>query len=142
MGKNIFTARWVAGFLVATIPTAIFAEQSLSSNPMTIPTYQMRDQLPTGDRLTVSKDGAVLFSNRCGSCHLAGGMGTNLLTKQRMELGEPPAMGLLENRTDLTPSYVVAIARRGKMAMPSLSRVDVTDNELTAIANYLGRIAK
>ena len=54
------------------------------------PPYQMRAPLPAGDRLVGGKDGAALFSNRCGACHLLGGMGTNLLTKQRMMLGEPP----------------------------------------------------
>ena len=50
------------------------------------------------DRLAGGKDGAALFSNLCGACHLAGGMGTNLLTKQRVMLGEAPERGLLENR--------------------------------------------
>lgn len=101
--------------------------------------YQMREVLPKGDRLAAGKDGAVLFSNRCGSCHLAGGMGTNLLTKQRMAIGEPPEKGQLVNRTDLTQSYVKYVVRNGKTAMPRLSRVEVTDAELDAIARYLGK---
>ena len=103
------------------------------------PPYQMRAPLPAGDRLAGGKDGAALFSNRCGACHLAGGMGTNLLTKQRVILGEPPERGLLENRKDLTQNYVKIIVRRGRMAMPSLTRVEVTDAELDAIAAYLGK---
>jgi len=70
------------------------------------PPYQMRAPLPAGDRLAGGKDGAALFSNRCGACHLAGGMGTNLLTKQRVILGEPPEKALLANRTDLTQDYI------------------------------------
>jgi mono/diheme cytochrome c family protein len=81
----------------------------------------------------------MLYSNRCGACHLAGGMGTNLLTKQRIMLGEPPENGLLVNRKDLTQTYVKVVARRGKLAMPSLTRVEVTDAELDAIAQYLGK---
>lgn len=103
------------------------------------PTYQMRAPLPAGDRLAGGKDGAALFSNLCGACHLEGGMGTNLLTKQRVILGEAPESGLLENRKDLTQSYVKVIVRRGRMAMPSLTRVEVTDAELDAIAVYLGK---
>ena len=99
----------------------------------------MRAPLPAGDRLAGGKDGAALFSNLCGACHLAGGMGTNLLTKQRVILGEPPESGLLENRKDLTQNYVKIIVRRGRMAMPSLTRVEVTDAELDAIAAYLGK---
>ncbi len=95
--------------------------------------------LPAGDRLTGTKDGAVLFSNRCGACHLAGGMGTNLLTKQRMAAGLPPESGLLANRTDLTVAYVKIVVRKGKLAMPPLSRVEVTDAELEAIARYLAK---
>jgi len=80
-----------------------------------------------------------LFSNRCGACHLLGGMGTNLLTKARVAAGQPPESGLLVNRTDLTQSYVKLIVRHGKTAMPPLSRVEVTDAELDAIASYLGK---
>lgn len=103
------------------------------------PPYQMRAPLPAGDRLAGGKEGAALFSNLCGACHLAGGMGTNLLTKQRVILREPPESGLLENRQDLTQNYVKIIVRRGRMAMPSLTRVEVTDAELDAIAVYLGK---
>jgi len=103
------------------------------------PPYQMRAPLPAGDRLAGGKDGAALFSNRCGACHLAGGMGTNLLSKQRALLGEPPDKALLANRTDLTPDYVQTVVRRGKLAMPGLTRVEVTDAELEAIARYLGK---
>jgi len=99
----------------------------------------MRDAMPAGDRLSTGRDGAALFSNRCGSCHLAGGMGTNLLTKQRVAAGQPPESGLLANRSDLTADYVKAVVRNGKVAMPPLSRVEVTDAELESIAGYLGK---
>jgi mono/diheme cytochrome c family protein len=99
----------------------------------------MRAVLPAGDRLAPGQDGAALFSNRCGACHLPGGMGTNMLTRQRVLAGEPPESGLLANRKDLTQSYVKVIVRRGKRAMPSLTRVEVTDAELDAIARFLGK---
>jgi mono/diheme cytochrome c family protein len=110
-----------------------------AGGPPPLPPYQMRAALPAGDRLTGAKDGAALFSNRCGACHLAGGMGTNLLTKQRLAAGAPPETGLLANRTDLTADYVKSVVRMGKMAMPRLSRVEVTDAELDAIARHLGK---
>jgi len=56
-----------------------------------------------------------------------------------MAAGEPPESGLLANRKDLTRTYVKAVVRRGKLAMPALTRVDVTDSELDAVAAYLGR---
>lgn len=103
------------------------------------PPYQMRAELPSGDRLAAGKSGADLFSNRCGSCHLAGGMGTNLLTVQRIQAGAPPETGLLTNRTDLTAEYIKTVVRQGKMAMPRISRVEATDAELDVIAGYLAK---
>jgi mono/diheme cytochrome c family protein len=114
-------------------------QEAAKGGPPPVPPYQTRAQLPAGDRLAGGKDGEVLFTNRCGTCHLAGGMGTNLLTKQRMMAGEPPETGMLANRTDLTADYVKTVVRQGKMAMPRLTHVDVTDAELDSIAAYLGK---
>jgi mono/diheme cytochrome c family protein len=107
-----------------------------------MPLFQMRDEAPSGDRLAAGRDGAALFSNRCGACHLDMGMGTNLLTKQMMVAKRPPSDGLLANRTDLTSDYVKSVVRMGKNAMPRLSRVEVTDPELDSIAKYLGKADK
>lgn len=104
-----------------------------------MPLYQTRAAVPAGDRLTAGRDGAALFSNRCGACHLDMGMGTNLLTKQMLAAGRPPSDALLANRKDLTADYVKAVVRSGKNAMPRLSRVEVTDPELDSIARYLGK---
>jgi mono/diheme cytochrome c family protein len=135
----------------ATAPTQVAATATKPSGapggapaggPPPPPPYQMRAELPLGDRLAGGGNGEHLFSNRCGSCHLAGGMGTNLLTKQRMMAGQPPETGLLANRTDLTADYVKGVVRGGKIAMPRLSRTEVTDGELDAIAAYLGKADK
>jgi len=101
--------------------------------------YQTRADAPAGDRLTAGRDGAALFSHQCGYCHLRGGMGTNLLTKQRVAAGEPPDMGLLANRKDLTADYVKSVVRMGKGAMPRQTKVDVSDAELDSIATFLGK---
>ncbi len=103
------------------------------------PPYQMRGEAPAGDRLKPGGDGKVLFQVHCGYCHLLGGMGTNLLTKQRIMAGDTPDKGLLANRTDLTADYVHSVVRMGKGAMPVQTKVDVTDAELDAIAKYLGK---
>jgi mono/diheme cytochrome c family protein len=126
---------------IKTIATAAVVAPP-AGGPPPIPPYQMRADITAGNRMAEGQDGAALFSNRCGACHLAGGMGTNLLTKQRMMAGEPPEKGLLANRQDLTADYVRAVVRQGKVAMPRLSRTDVTDAELTAIATYLGKADK
>ena len=103
------------------------------------PPYQLRDVAPGGDRLASRRDGAALFSNRCGFCHLPGGMGTNIVTVQQVRLGKPPEMGLLTNRDDLTADYVKAVVRAGKVAMPPQTKVDITDAELEAVATFLGK---
>jgi len=129
--------------LVALAAVSTFAmtraPQAADAPPPGPPPFQMRAVLPAGDRLAPGQDGAALFSNRCGACHLPGGMGTNMLTRQRVLAGEPPQSGLLANRKDLMQSYVKVIVRRGKRAMPSLTRVEVTDAELDAIAGFLGK---
>ena len=101
--------------------------------------YQTRGLPPAGDRLARGRDGARLFSNKCGACHLVGGMGTNLLTKQRVAAGLSAEGGLISTRTDIVPDYVRAVVRNGYIAMPRISRVEVTDPELDSIATYLGK---
>jgi len=101
--------------------------------------YQTRGLPPAGDRLARGRDGARLFSNKCGACHLVGGMGTNLLTKKRVAAGLSAEGGLISTRTDIAPDYVKAVVRNGYIAMPRISRVEVTDPELDSIATYLGK---
>ncbi len=103
-----------------------------AGGPPPIPPYQMRAEAG-------ASGGEALFSNKCGACHLAGGMGTNLLTKQMLAAKRPPQDGMLANRTDLAADYVKTVVRNGKMAMPRLTKVDVTDTQLDAIADYLGK---
>lgn len=109
------------------------------AGPPPPPPHQMRAEMAAGDRLHTTMSGEDLFSNRCGTCHLDWGMGTNLITNQQVALGRPPSMGLLANRDDLTADYVKSVARMGKGAMPRQTRVDVTDAELDKIAAYLGK---
>lgn len=76
----------------------------------------------------------ALFVDRCGACHLEQGMGTNTLMSR---VG--PERALLAERSDLTAAYVQLAVRQGIGRMPFLTRVDVTDDELEAIAGYLSR---
>lgn len=115
------------------------ADPGKAGGPPPPPPYQMRAEVPAGDRLAAGRDGKALFEVHCGYCHLAGGMGTNLLTKQRMMAGEGPEKGLLANRADLTAAYVKAVVRSGKNAMPPQTKVDITDPELDSVADYLGK---
>ena len=108
-----------------------------TGGPPPMPPYQMREELGSGNRLAASSNGEAIYSNRCGSCHLPGGMGTNIVTVQQIKAGKPPENGLLTNRDDLTAEYVKQVVRNGKVAMPPISRVEVTDAELGAITTFL-----
>ncbi|MEI6641786.1 MAG: cytochrome c [Novosphingobium sp.] len=134
MSRFVSRAVLVAA-LVVTCGGAVLADPP----PMMMPPYMLRPELPAGDRLKPGGDGKVLFEVHCGYCHLVGGMGTNLLTKQRMMMGETPDKGLLANRTDLTADYVKTVVRMGKGAMPAQTKVDVTEAELEAVSKYLGK---
>lgn len=107
------------------------------AGPPPLPPYQARAELPEGNRLAAGRDAETVYLHACGYCHLPGGMGTNLVTKQRMAMGESPEMGLLTNREDLTADYVKQVVRQGKAAMPPQTRVDITDAELEEVANWL-----
>jgi mono/diheme cytochrome c family protein len=115
------------------------APAKLGGPPPAALLYQTRAEAPAGERLAAGRDGEALFSNKCGYCHLTGGMGTNLLTKQRVALGEAPELGLLANRKDLSADYVKTVVRLGKGAMPRQTKVDITDAELDSVARYIGK---
>ena len=142
MERPVMSKVLVVGALALTGSLAAVAASHaapLGPPPGPPPPYQMRPQAPQGSRLVPGGDGKVLFEVHCGYCHLTGGMGTNLLTKQRLMMGETPDKGLLANRTDLTADYVKAVVRMGKGAMPPQTRVDLTAPELDAVAKYLGK---
>lgn len=136
MTKN--TSRVALAAAVLAMGAAAYAAPP-AGGPPPMPPYMLRPVAPQGDRLKPGGDGKVLFEVHCGYCHLAGGMGTNLLTKQQMMAGNTPDQGLLANRADLTRDYVKTVVRMGKGAMPQQTKVDLTDPELEAVATYLGK---
>jgi len=79
-------------------------------------------------------DGKALFQRRCAMCHDAVGMGTGLLSR-RMK----PEVAQLEKRDDLSAAYVEKAARIGLLNMPPITRGDVGDTDLHAIALYLSK---
>ncbi|MGJ8481270.1 c-type cytochrome [Sphingobium yanoikuyae] len=81
--------------------------------------------------------GEKLYRRECGFCHTGHNTGTIML-ERRLGKGQ----GELANRTDLDADYVVSVARNGLMSMPAISRVEVTDEELKLIADYLARNSK
>ncbi len=79
-------------------------------------------------------DPEAVFLARCQYCHIELGPGTITIARR---LG--PEEALLANRTDLTGDYVKTVVRRGLNTMPPMTRVEVSDDELDLIAQYLTR---
>lgn len=78
------------------------------------------------------RDGRAAFEYHCGKCHAEGGTGTFMLAKR---FGEERA--LLQNRKELTVEFIRRTTRFGSLSMPRITRVEVPDAELDAIARYL-----
>ncbi|MDQ2641730.1 MAG: cytochrome c [Pseudomonadota bacterium] len=75
-----------------------------------------------------------LYDRHCGVCHREGQTGTVVLGRR---LGAERA--LLATRTDLTAPYVRQVVRSGLVNMPRLTRVELPDADLEAIASWLAR---
>lgn len=76
------------------------------------------------------QDGAELYRRNCAVCHGKIGMGTGVLARR-----VDPA--ILAERTDLEAEFVIQAARTGIGNMPAISRAEVNEAELKAIAAYL-----
>ncbi|MFO7326216.1 MAG: cytochrome c [Pseudomonadota bacterium] len=80
-------------------------------------------------------DGRALFAERCGMCHQTIGMAVGILSRRPGDASG----GLLEQREDLSATFVRTAVRTGILNMPRMPRAEVSDAELAAIANYLSR---
>jgi len=78
--------------------------------------------------------GKAAYVARCAKCHGESGTGTFMLSRR---LGKEK--GMLESRTDLSPELIRHVVRNGIVSMPAITRVEVTDDELRAITDYLTR---
>ena len=91
-------------------------------------TVQAADEL-----INLEKEGgAALYKEKCGMCHLPGGMGVGILAR-RMS----PELALLENRDDLQGPFIETVIRSGFGIMFPISRGEVSDKQLQAISDYL-----
>lgn len=117
------------------------AEQAANQQAAGPPPMEMRplereqgaDVMDSATRLAADQDGERMFNRRCGACHLGGGMGTNLIA-----IRAGPENALLASWPGGVPAEPTrTVVRHGMGAMPGLSRVEVTDAELDAIARYL-----
>lgn len=80
-------------------------------------------------------DGKALFTNRCGMCHQTIGMAVGILARRPGDVSK----GFLEERKDLSAAFVTTVVRSGIINMPRMSRGEVSNAELTAIARYLSQ---
>jgi mono/diheme cytochrome c family protein len=77
-------------------------------------------------------EGEQLFIEKCGMCHRDLGMGTLLLMNRI-----PREQAKLEDRSELPAELVKAVVRNGLGNMFSISRAEVSDEQLEKIASYL-----
>lgn len=82
------------------------------------------------------RTGKAIFDTHCSHCHNPGYEypGTHQLAVTRGE-----NMAVLEERDNLTADYVKYIVRNGLNAMPPFKPTNITDRELDALADYLGK---
>ena len=80
-------------------------------------------------------DGKTLYAKRCGMCHQTIGMGVSILARRPND----ESKGFLEDRKDLGAAFVHTVVRSGIANMPRISRGEVSDPELAAIAGYLAK---
>lgn len=82
------------------------------------------DKLPKPQRL---------FEERCAICHgTTGHPATQLLAKRY-----GPGKGSIVGRSDLSPEAVTSVVRNGQLEMFPFSRMDLSDEDLNEIANYV-----
>lgn len=79
--------------------------------------------------------GKALYTSRCGMCHQTIGMAVGILSRRPGDASK----GLLEQRTDLSATFVTAAVRAGINNMPRISRAEVSDPELAQISAYLAK---
>jgi mono/diheme cytochrome c family protein len=87
---------------------------------------------PSGDSAVSA--GRALFDERCGICHAAGGTGSFMLDRR---LG--PDKALLATRTDVNADLVRVVVRAGIGSMPTFTRAELSDTELSQVTVYLTR---
>ncbi|MPT47562.1 MAG: cytochrome c [Sphingobium sp.] len=85
-----------------------------------------------------SKDeGERLFGKECAFCHVGTSTGSFMLNRRLPD--DQKGNADLNKRSDLEADYVKAVARNGLVNMPAFSKIEISDEDLDKIANYLAR---
>ena len=82
--------------------------------------------------------GQKIYAKWCSSCHGIDMPATKAL--QALYKGDVPAV--LEDRNDLSPELVELFVRNGKHSMPFFRKIEVNDEEMKLLGDYLGRNVK
>jgi mono/diheme cytochrome c family protein len=80
-------------------------------------------------------EGENLYQKNCGICHNPGGAGFLQLIHRY-----GPEQAVLTNRKQLPAQFIQIVVRNGQGNMPPLTKNNVSDSELLAIAQYLGQL--
>jgi len=89
------------------------------------------------DALAADPPGRKVFDKWCAPCHAPGPGHPGTQALDTLYHGTKP--GALEQRNDLTASFITTIVRRGVYSMPFFRKTEIDDAELTALAAYLTR---
>lgn len=92
---------------------------------------------PLGDSQTL-EDGADIYQYWCAACHLPGKPGSVAV----MMLHGEQVPTDLPGRETLDPFYVEYLVRNGQAAMPHFRKTQISDTQLTALAEYLAAPAE
>lgn len=74
------------------------------------------------------------YAAACGTCHDNGGFAVRVLADR-----SGPENSMIHERNDLAPDAIRAIVRNGFGAMPAMSKLEVSDEELDGIIAFLGK---
>jgi mono/diheme cytochrome c family protein len=87
------------------------------------------------DAATVER-GNQVFQYWCAPCHAPGPKHPGTQALDALYGGQKP--GALEERTDLVPALTQTFVRTGVSIMPPFRKTEISDDDLTALAAYLG----
>ncbi len=81
--------------------------------------------------------GQEVFNRNCAACHADGAKFPGTVALTTRYAGAKP--GALEDRKDLTPEMVRYFVRNGISIMPGYRKTQITDKELSDLADYLSK---
>ena len=84
---------------------------------------------------SIGERGAAVFNNWCAACHSRNPLNSGTASLAVKYNGTVPAA--LEDRDDLAPEAIRVFVRNGVAMMPGFRKVEISDDDLDALVNYL-----